>query len=101
MHKPAALAPMFSPGKTIEELAALGFLVRYKGDTRYRYTSDLRFFFEWCSANGLPPLDAQRVHLELYARHLEDVRATARRRCTASSVRSAASTASPKPTAMS
>ena len=51
MHKPAALAPMFSPGMTIEELAALGFLVRYKGDTRYRYTSDLRFrYWSRCCA---------------------------------------------------
>ena len=74
MQNPTALAPTFKPGMTIEEMAALAFLVRYKGDTRYKYTNDLRFFFEWCSANGLPPLEAQRVHLELYARHLEDVR---------------------------
>ncbi|TFD20159.1 hypothetical protein [Cryobacterium sp. TMS1-13-1] len=68
MPKPAAIAPTFKAGMTVEEMAAVGFLVRYKGDTRYKYTNDLRFFFEWCLANGLPPLDAQRVHLELYDR---------------------------------
>ena len=30
----AAIAPTFSPTMTIEEMAALGFLVRYRGDTR-------------------------------------------------------------------
>ncbi|WP_158250975.1 hypothetical protein [Cryobacterium sp. Y82] len=36
MEKPAAIAPTFSPNMTIEEMAALGFLVRYRGDTRYK-----------------------------------------------------------------
>ena len=74
MQDPTSIAPAFKATMTIEEMAALAFLVRYKGDTRYKYTNDLRFFFEWCAANGLPPLEAKRVHLELYARHLEDDR---------------------------
>ncbi|TDW31034.1 tyrosine-type recombinase/integrase [Cryobacterium psychrophilum] len=68
------LAPTFSPRMTEEEIAAAAFLARYKGDTRTMYISDLRIYFEWCYSNGIKPLEAERVHLEFFARYLEEVR---------------------------
>lgn len=56
------------------DLAAAAFLARYTGDTRKLYASDLRIYFEWCQVHDLEPLAVQRVHLEFFARHLEDDR---------------------------
>lgn len=41
--------------------------------TRAAYRNDLKYFFRWCRANDIDPLvGIRRVHLELYARHMED-----------------------------
>jgi len=74
MSNTIAISPTFSPGMSEEEMAALAFLAGYKGDTRKMYIADLRIFFEWCYLNGLKPLDAQRVQIEFFARHLEEDR---------------------------
>ena len=74
MQNTTVIAPTFAPARSIEEIAALAFLVRYTGDTRYKYTNDLRFFFEWCRLNGLAPLEVHRVHIELYSTHLSEDR---------------------------
>ncbi|WP_181312451.1 tyrosine-type recombinase/integrase [Nocardioides campestrisoli] len=54
-------------------LAVAGFLARYSNEgTRKLYELDLRIFTDWCRAKGLRPLvDVQRVHVELFGRHLE------------------------------
>lgn len=59
---------------TLEEIAAASFLARYTGETRAMYLADLRIFFDWCAVNGVRPLEATRLHLELFARYLEDDR---------------------------
>lgn len=59
---------------TREEIAAAAFLARYNGETRKLYTADLRIFFTWCRNVGITPLEAERPHLEFFARHLEDER---------------------------
>jgi site-specific recombinase XerD len=53
------------------QLAASSSLARYRGDTLRAYTQDLRIFSGWCADRDLEPLRAQRPHLELYLRWLE------------------------------
>ena len=51
--------------------AVLGFLARYRGATLRAYTQDIRAYIGWCAQVKLPPLEAQRAHLELYVREME------------------------------
>ena len=54
--------------------AVVGFLARYSSTaTVAAYALDLRLLFEWCAVQGLDPLGVTRTHLELFARHLEDL----------------------------
>ncbi len=53
------------------DLAAAGFLARYREPTTSAYRQDLRCFWQWCADHQLAPLAAKRPHLELYLRHLE------------------------------
>src|SRR5262245_44820296 len=55
-------------------LAVAAYLARFKGLTRVHAESDLRSFLDWCQARGLHPFMAQRPHLELYVRWLQEVR---------------------------
>lgn len=53
-------------------LTAAAFLAGYTGRTREEYSRDLRQFFAWCSELGVDPLAAQRAHVQVYARQLEE-----------------------------
>lgn len=53
------------------DYAAASFLARYRGMTLRAYKQDLLAFFRWCSERQLVPLEAQRPHLELYLRWME------------------------------
>jgi integrase/recombinase XerD len=53
-------------------LAAVAFLARYRGRTLDSYSADLRQFFKWAEAVGIPPLQASRTHLELYRAWLDE-----------------------------
>lgn len=53
------------------QYAALSFLARYRGMTLRAYSKDLRYFLAWCAERDLKPLQAERPHLELYLRWLE------------------------------
>lgn len=53
--------------------AVAAYLARYKGQTRLHAESDLRSFLTWCQTHGLDPLDAQRVHIELFLRWMQEV----------------------------
>jgi site-specific recombinase XerD len=75
----APTRPLFDEAR----LAVAGFLARYSGPTRVSYAADLRHWFAWCDQVGLRAFDAQRPHLELWARLLEErglARATIGRR---------------------
>jgi len=69
-----------------EQMTLLGFLAGYRGYTRDAYTLDLRQFTAWCWQHHHRLFDMRRVHIECFARDLEDrgkARATvARRLCT-------------------
>src|SRR5664280_3381313 len=54
--------------------AVAAYLARFKDATRVHTESDLRAFLVWCAERRLPPLDAQRVHVELYVRWMQEVR---------------------------
>ena len=89
-------APLFDEAR----LAIAGFLARYSGSTRTSYATDLRQFFTWCAQCDLEVFAAQRGHVELYARTMEErglARATIGRRLSPWP----ASTASPSSTGRS
>jgi site-specific recombinase XerD len=67
-------APLFDEAR----IAVAGFLARYSGGTRVAYSSDLRMWLTWCANHGLNVLDAQRPHLELWARDMEEHQLLAR-----------------------
>ena len=55
-------------------LAVAAYLARYKGSSREHTESDLRCYLAWCAGYGLDPLAAQRPHLELYIRWMQEIR---------------------------
>lgn len=72
---PSAIVPL-SPRPTAAVLrqAVASHLARYTGQTRTHTESDLRAFLTWCSGRELDPLNAHRVHVELYVRRMQEVR---------------------------
>lgn len=61
----------YSAGMSPVELAAAGYLARYRESARRVRASVLRRWFAWCSAQGIEVLDARRADVERYARELE------------------------------
>jgi hypothetical protein len=55
-------------------LAVAAYLARFKGSSREHTESDLRCYLSWCAGHGLDPLAAQRPHLELYIRWMQEIR---------------------------
>jgi site-specific recombinase XerD len=55
-------------------LAVAAYLARFKGTSRDHTDSDLRCYLAWCAERGLDPFLAQRPHLELYIRWMQEVR---------------------------
>ena len=55
-------------------LAVAAYLARFKGSSREHTESDLRCYLAWCAQRGLDPLAAQRPHLELYVRWMQEIR---------------------------
>ena len=64
---PAVLDPML-------RLAIAAHLARYKGQSRAHTASDLNAYLRWCMERDVMPLQAQRAHVELYLRWLQEVR---------------------------
>ena len=57
---------------TSPEMIALGYLARYPERTRKGYQIHLRQWFGWCSNNNINVLEAQRLHIEIFARDLSE-----------------------------
>jgi site-specific recombinase XerD len=55
-------------------LAVAAYLARFTGSSREHTESDLRCYLSWCAERGLDPLAAQRPHLELYIRWMQEIR---------------------------
>ena len=66
--------PLFDEAR----LAIGGFLARYSGSTRSGYACDLRAWFARCAQGNLDVFGVRRVHIELYARWMEEDRHLAR-----------------------
>jgi len=54
--------------------AVAAYLARYKGQSRLHTASDLRSYLAWCTARGLEPFVASRVHVELWIRWMQEIR---------------------------
>jgi integrase/recombinase XerD len=54
-------------------LAVAAYLARLKGSSRNRTESDLRCYLTWCAERRLDPQAAQRPHLELYIRWMQEI----------------------------
>lgn len=54
-------------------IAVAAYLARFKGQSRVHTESDLRSFVEWCGRQGLDPLAAQRPHVELFMRWMQEI----------------------------
>lgn len=55
-------------------LAVAAYLARFMGQSRIHTESDLRGYLTWCGLHRLDPLVANRPHIELYLRWLQEVR---------------------------
>jgi integrase len=55
-------------------LAVAAYLARFKGSSREHTHSDLHCYLAWSAERGLDPLAAQRPHLELYIRWMQEIR---------------------------
>jgi site-specific recombinase XerD len=58
----------------ILKLAVAAYLARYKGRTRTHAVSDLNCYLTWCLQRDLMPLQAQRAHIELFIRWMQEIR---------------------------
>lgn len=54
-------------------IAIAAYLARFKGQSRAHTESDLRSFVAWCGRQGLDPLAAQRPHIELFLRWMQEI----------------------------
>ena len=54
-------------------IAVAAYLARFKGQSRVHTESDLRCYVNWCSRQGLDPLAAQRPHVELFLRWMQEI----------------------------
>jgi site-specific recombinase XerD len=73
---PLAPAPSDPPEPFTDQLrlAVAAYLARFTGSSREHTESDLRCYLAWCAERGLDPLAAQRPHLELYIRWMQEIR---------------------------
>lgn len=53
-------------------VAVAAYLARYKDLSRKHAATDLRAFISWCQERGLQPLHAQRPHIELFVRWMQE-----------------------------
>jgi integrase/recombinase XerD len=69
-------AQLMTPGDYANatlRIAIAAYLARFKGQSRTHTESDLRSYLNWCRAQGLNPLEAQRPHIELFLRWMQEV----------------------------
>jgi integrase/recombinase XerD len=68
--------PARQPGSSANQLrlAVPACLARFNGSSREHTESDLRCYLSWCASHSLDPLAAQRPHLELYIRWMQETR---------------------------
>jgi site-specific recombinase XerD len=70
----AASSSPLAPSTDRLRRAVAAYLARFKGSSREHTESDLRCYLTWCAEQRLDPLAAQRPHLELYIRWMQEIR---------------------------
>jgi site-specific recombinase XerD len=70
----SAPSPPLAPFTDQLRLAVAAYLARFKGSSREHTESDLHSYLAWCAERALDPLAAQRPHLELYIRWMQEIR---------------------------
>jgi integrase/recombinase XerD len=55
-------------------LAVAVYLARFRAQSWQHTDSDLRAYLGWCAERGIAPLAADRRHLELYVRWMQETR---------------------------
>ncbi|MFC6017783.1 tyrosine-type recombinase/integrase [Plantactinospora solaniradicis] len=65
------LVPAQRPGDHLARLAAAFIATRKSEHTRDAYRRDLTAWLNWCTGNGVNPLDAWPAHVQLWMTHLE------------------------------
>jgi hypothetical protein len=65
---------LLSPESDALRRAVAAYLARFKGPSRLHAECDLRNYLSWCRSYDLDPLAAQRPHLELYIRWMQEAR---------------------------
>lgn len=53
------------------EILMKKYLLPYPPNTRHAYETDLRLWRRWCADHGVPVLEAERFHIELYDQQVE------------------------------
>lgn len=66
------LTPTALPVEDRLHVAVAAYLARYKDLSRKHAATDIRAFISWCQERGLQPLMAQRAHIELYVRWMQE-----------------------------
>jgi site-specific recombinase XerD len=66
------LSPTALPVEDRLHVAVAAYLARYKDLSRKHAATDLRAFISWCQERGLQPLIAQRPHIELFVRWMQE-----------------------------
>jgi len=72
--EPASAPSSLGPIADQLRLAVAAYLARFKGSSREHTESDLRCYLIWCAERNLDPLAAQRLHLEMYIRWMQETR---------------------------
>ena len=75
--EPTTTAQLIPPVPSLFDEASSaigGFLAGYSGSTRSAYACDLRVWFSWCTQGHLDVFAVRRLHIELYARWMEEDR---------------------------
>jgi integrase/recombinase XerD len=71
---PADVGEATPPVDPRPPLAVAAYLARFAGLSRQHTASDLRALLGWCAKRDIEPLGAQRQHLELYVRWMQETR---------------------------
>jgi integrase/recombinase XerD len=58
----------------LDRMVAGGFLSGYRNPTQTLHKTNLGQWFDWCLQHGLRPLSAERAHIQVWARELEEHR---------------------------
>lgn len=61
-------------GPNPEQIVAAAFLSGYREPTRTHHATNLKQYFAWCEKRGLDPMKAERPHIEMYGRWMEEVK---------------------------